>query len=373
MGDDDHGFRVPPNPKGAIEPLGYTVTSSLEGKPIPERRWTVEGWIPDHQVTLLSGDGGVGKTLLGQQLLTACALGRDWLGMPTKSHKVFGMFCEDDEGEMHRRQEAINRLYGCSYGDLEENMAWFSFVGGDASLASFPMYDPQEPTMLWHRLVKSVQDFGAQVVVIDSLHDVFSGNEINRVHARGFIRQLQDLAQGIDGAVVLNSHPSRAGRAEGSGESGSTAWRNAVRSHLYLSYPKDEDDTDKRVLARKKSNYARINDEIPLDWRDGVLVPAYQATGAIKGMEKRNAEVAFMDALKAINGRGQRVNASFNTGSYAPRFMARSGMSQVAGFTERELARAMNRLFDSNRIVLREEGPPSKRRSFIDEGNGELL
>ncbi len=369
--DTAQTFRIqPPNPNGLIAALDYTVTSTLEGKVAPERRWTVEGWIPDSQVTLLAGDGGVGKTLIAHQLLVACALGRDWLGMPVKPCKVFGLFCEDDEGELHRRQEAINRLYGCSFGDLEENMAWFSYVGGDASLADFSAYDPQEPTSFYHRLVESVHNFGAELVVIDSLHDVFAGNEINRVHARGFIRQLQDLAQGIDGAVVLNSHPSRAGRAEGSGESGSTAWRNAVRSHLYLSYPKDETDTDKRVLARKKSNYARINDEIPLEWRDGVLMPTYQATGVLKGMERRNADAAFMDAIKALNARGQHVNTSPNTKSYAPRFMARSRMSQVAGFYERDLEQAMNRLFDVNRIVVREDGPPSKRRSFIDEAKG---
>ena len=364
--DTAQTFRIqPPNPDGLIAALDYTVTSTLEGKSVPERRWTVEGWIPDSQVTLLAGDGGVGKTLIAHQLLVACALGRDWLGMSVKPCKVFGLFCEDDEGELHRRQEAINRLYECSFGDLEENMAWFSYVGGDASLADFSAYDPQEPTIFYHRLVESVHNFGAELVVIDSLHDVFAGNEINRVPARGFIRQMQDLAQGIDGAVVLNSHPSRAGRAEGSGESGSTAWRNAVRSHLYLSYPKDETDTDKRVLARKKSNYARINEEISLDWRDGVLVPTYQATGAVKGMERRNADTAFIEALRTLTKRGQRVNASANTANYAPKLMVKSRLPQAKGYTISDLQTAMHRQFDAGLIEIREAGPPTRTRQYL--------
>ena len=38
-----------------------TCAFHLEGEPIRERQWTVDGAIPHENVTLLSGDGGLGN------------------------------------------------------------------------------------------------------------------------------------------------------------------------------------------------------------------------------------------------------------------------------------------------------------------------
>ncbi len=54
--------------------------SDWEGQPIPERQWYLEGLIPNRQVTLLSGDGGTGKSLLGYQVGLAGVLGVETLG-----------------------------------------------------------------------------------------------------------------------------------------------------------------------------------------------------------------------------------------------------------------------------------------------------
>jgi hypothetical protein len=52
----------------------------LTGEPRP-REWIVQDWIPKGVVSSLSGDGGMGKTLLAQQLLYAAGLGEKWLGL----------------------------------------------------------------------------------------------------------------------------------------------------------------------------------------------------------------------------------------------------------------------------------------------------
>ncbi len=56
--------------------------ADLDGKPVPARKWLVEGLIPSGTVTMLSGDGGTGKSLLSLQLACAVALGRNWIGFP---------------------------------------------------------------------------------------------------------------------------------------------------------------------------------------------------------------------------------------------------------------------------------------------------
>ena len=361
---DRFRFR-PANPDGYVEPFPYRLVSEFEGKAVPERRWLVPGWIPDGQVTKLDGDGGIGKSLLAQQLLTAAALGRDWLGMPVAPRKVFGLFCEDDEDELHRRQEMINRHYECSFADLEMNMAWVSMIGGGTELADFSQYETPQPSGAFHRLVATATKFGAGLVAVDSLHDVFTGNENNRVHARWFVRLLQDLAQGIAGAVLLTAHPSLSGRSSGTGESGSTAWNNAVRSRHYLHRPEGEvaADESERILTRKKSNYARAGESLTLNWRDGVLIANPPPVGVLAGMEGRNAERVFLELLEAVTAEGRSVSENTHASNYAPKLFAKRPGRE--GFNKADFAKAMERLFSDGRIKLEDYGPPSKNRKRI--------
>mgnify|MGYP001616429289 FL=1 len=67
-----NGYTVPTTP-----PLKLFEPATLDGTIPPPRRWIVEGLVPQGAVTMLGGDGGVGKTLLAQQLATAAVLGRD--------------------------------------------------------------------------------------------------------------------------------------------------------------------------------------------------------------------------------------------------------------------------------------------------------
>ena len=198
-----------------IDPLGF------QGKPTPARKWIVPGWIPQGAVTILGGDGGIGKTLVEMQLTTSCATGKPWLGQPAMACRVLSVFCEDDADELQRRQDAINRHYGVEFGDLE-NMQWVSRVGDDAIMMRFE-YDKGEPTEFFQQVHDTAQDFGAQLIVLDALHDVFGGNENARSQARQFINLLRSLAMDCDGAVVLTAHPSLTGLSSGTGLSGSTA------------------------------------------------------------------------------------------------------------------------------------------------------
>ncbi len=124
------------NPNYISPKLPLTDPLGLQGKDVPEREWIVTKWIPHGAVTILGGDGGIGKSLLAMQLLTAVAIGEPWLGLPTISCKAIGFYCEDDEEEIWRRQAAINRHYGVDFADLE-NLKWRSFVCADVALIGF--------------------------------------------------------------------------------------------------------------------------------------------------------------------------------------------------------------------------------------------
>src|SRR3954452_21376748 len=89
----------------SIEPLSPIDPTVLHGVPVPDRPWLVPGWVPMVRPTGLYGAGGEGKTLIAQQLATACAIGTEWLGLPARRCTSLLIYCEDDRDEMHRRQD----------------------------------------------------------------------------------------------------------------------------------------------------------------------------------------------------------------------------------------------------------------------------
>ncbi len=110
----------------------------------------------------------------------AFAVERRWFGQHTKPCRAFGLYCEDDADELHRRLADIARHYGAELGDLE-NLQVCSRVGLDNSLMEWKSaWEAGETTWLHAQVMNYALEFGAQIVVLDSLHDVFSGDEIRR-------------------------------------------------------------------------------------------------------------------------------------------------------------------------------------------------
>lgn len=341
--------------------LPWTQPTGLQDVPVPQRDWLVEDLIPAHAVTMISGDGGLGKSLLALQLMTCCALDKDWLGRKTKPVKSMGVFCEDELNELHHRQDAINRHYGCEFKDLA-NVQWLSRVGEDNTLVHYVVRTEHgerreefEESYLISHIENAARKFGAQLVVMDSLHDLYGGNENDRRQARQFIQTLRELAININGAVVLLAHPSLSGMSSGTGSAGSTAWNNAVRSRLYLTRPKaadgDPEDFDARTLKTMKANYGAIGGEIKLRYDQGVFVcdQAAGRGGSMGRMEARNIEQRFLDTLGKFAERQQAVTHKPRSPNYAPKIFAR--LPEFKGHTVRDIEQVMQDLWANGSIT----------------------
>lgn len=345
---------------------GFVVDpSQLEGRVIPPREWLVDGLIPHGTVSLLSGDGGLGKSLLMQQLMTSAATGQDWLGMSVKKGRAFGLFCEDDNNELWRRQKAICKNLSISLEDCF-NMQWLSGEGIDPVLMEFSGSDAGKTTPLFDDLLNYLEWWEPELIIIDTAADTFAGNEISRIHVRNFInRCLREMATRLKATVILTSHPSRAGMSDGTGISGSTAWNNSVRSRLYLTRPTDERNSNVRLLQMRKSNYGSSEPELRIVWEDGAFNVVQSTIGQNPEDRELQDEAAYLLALAKLHERGQRPLIHKNQASYGPKLM--KPMREAKSLSLSRLEGAQNRLMDKAIIanVQETEGPLTKRKSCI--------
>lgn len=237
----------------------------------PPIDWLVEGCFIKGTVALLSSDGGLGKSLLMQQLQTACSLGQPWLGFPTTRVNSWAMYCEDPEDELRRRQQRINRHYDCHMGDLE-GMYLRSRIGQYNIMAEFPKWSAlPSPTNLFYASMTKAHDCGAQLIILDTVSDIFGGSEIARDQVRAFITLMTRWAIQAEGCVILTAHVSNEGLATGSGLAGSRAWSNSVRSRLWLADGKKDETGNLRQLRGMKQNWGARGKPISLTWSDGVF------------------------------------------------------------------------------------------------------
>jgi len=258
----------------------------------PDRNWVIEGWLPTGYVTAIYGDGGVGKSLLSQQLMTAVATGSSFLNLPIKKSKVYALLCEDDEAELWRRQYSINQYFDIEMEDLSDNLRMISRVGNDNLLMIFDGKDNGQITPFYQELLNDIKEFNPDLVILDTVADLFGGNENNRSQVRQFVQNCcARIARAINGAILVCAHPSDSGIQRKTGTGGSTAWNNTVRSRWYFSKPSNQENSNTRILSRKKANYGPMQAEINLEWQDGVFVP----TGGFSNHYLKNALIRAIE------------------------------------------------------------------------------
>lgn len=328
----------------AIAPIRWIDPQQWSGEEPPPREWEVEGWIPRREVTLLYGEGGIGKTLAMHQYAVCAAAGVSWLGQKTRPARVTAVFCEDGEEELQRRHHAILRALKLDAGALGGRFRMVSRTGEDNLLATLNRASGAlAPTAFYRQLREDVADWRADVTIVDTIADTFGGSEIDRGQVNAFVKTiLGGLVKVTGGSVVALGHPSVAGRAEG--RSGSTAWSNAARSRMYLRYPKGQESGNVRELAGTKSNYGPRGALLRLKWSKGVFemtgesrpeidlnalkgaVEAFGGSVASAGASlslEAQEERAVLAAIAAAQVDRRALNLQPRSGAYAPRVLKR--------------------------------------------------
>jgi RecA-family ATPase len=357
----------PAKAEAAPEPTGpaFIRVSDLALRPVPAREWLVDDLVPGSTVTTISGDGGVGKSLLALQLAICTSLGLPWAGRAIETVPAIFLTAEDDEGEVLRRITDIAALIDTDPREIG-GLEVLSLAGHDAIMSAWSrLSNTMAATPLFEQVEQRIRDTGARLAIFDTLADLHSGQENDRAHARQVIGQFRGLAIRNSCAVILLAHPSLTGIATGTGTSGSTAWNNSVRSRLYLErvfVDGQEADPDLRVLTTKKSNYGPTGAEVLFRWTDGALKLEASDNGLDRAATEARAERVFMALLREREDQGRPVSHISGT-TYAPAEFAKDPAAE--GVSKAHFRAAMDRLFAAKRIAVEVTGPPSKQRKRI--------
>jgi hypothetical protein len=342
----------------------------------------MEDWIPRGQTTGLYGVSGVLKTTFLLQLMMAASAGLAFCGLPITQVPVYGLFCEDTKDEILRRAARLARFYQRDL-DRFPNFHFASLVGQmDTELLSFDL-GKRHPGLAFDHFAQELDYYRPGLVVLDTLPDFFGGEEINRRQTSQFIRMLDGLGMLHNCAIVCAAHPSMRGRASGRLDSGNTGIEGKMRARLTLHDPGDDGDdgetpderayrvalnpTDKRILTRVNSNYARPGKTNELIIREGAFFPAAIDPGqaARHGLTRDQAvKSLFLEPLAKTKREGRYVNNSVqHPSSYAPRVFAPHPLNRKTKASKREFERAIVELLADEKIRLEQVGRPSKSHS----------
>lgn len=335
----------------AVRPLACLDLAALAKTEPEPKQFIIPRLAPAGEVTLFTGAGAVGKSLLAQQLATALAAGVRTLGLDLVKAPAIYLTCEDDAAQLHWRQSHICRALGVSMASLAGYLHLISLRGQpDNALATIDQ-GRLNPAPLYGRVAELLRSTGARMACLDNVAHLFAGNENDRGEVTQFVNLLNRLAGDTGAAILLLGHPNKGGDTY----SGSTAWLNAVRSQVTMERPKDcEHDPDLRSVHLGKPNYVQSGEAFKCRWSDWAFIrdedlPDDKRNQLSQAIAVSGENAAFLECLRARTEQGDARAVGPSPGpNYAPSQF--EGMPQAKGHDRHALKRAMERLLSIRRI-----------------------
>lgn len=260
-------------------------------QPMEPRPWLIPDLLMDGHVSMITGRGGDGKSLLALQVGAAVASGRPfahWL--PKQRRNVLVINAEDDQPELQRRLFSICQTMGLRDRDLAgllhlstERIALIHKEPADGSIKTAPLYD---------RVVELIREHGIGLLILDPLVEAHVNlNENDNSDMKELVVRLRFLAR-VEKLPILLIHHSRKGAMGGDqdGARGGSSLVNACRTVLTVERMDEEGHKSIRPPLEKeryirvcgaKANYGqRIGDSwleiVPHDLGNGDWAPSFK-------------------------------------------------------------------------------------------------
>lgn len=201
--------------------------------------------LPKEEITLLSGDGGTGKSFVSVQFAAAAVGAAGVPGFPVEEvGPVLCFSAEDDPDKVLKRRL---RQAGVS-DDLMPMVRFFpvhekGFAFDEENLRKFEAYVAAVRPVLV--IIDPVVSF------LDSKVDMNTAN-----HVRPVMNRLRFVAAAYRCAILIVVHTNKSG-----GIYGSVDFRNRCRSHLTVM--RDPENDSRMYLAHEKGNHAKLAPAIP--------------------------------------------------------------------------------------------------------------
>lgn len=335
----------------------------------PARLFTTTFLTPVGEVTLLSANGGVGKTMFA--LIWSVCIAFGIAGLPMQINgavPVFFVTAEDTALECGRRLKAIFEALHLNMAGTWANEGLSRFHLWDVDGAPLWVESRESPagtaTPALVELERRIAATGAKQVFIDNASSVFHANHNDLTAVNAFIGALRRIAARTDCNIVLLAHVSAENATKGTAKTyyGSAAWHNSVRSRMFMELkPAANGVPEHIVVVHEKSNYGPKAEPFKMKRHpdNGVLssFTNYEIASAIDEEMAPFVEQVFAHMLAACK-RGEPIRTS-TTGS-RNHYICLSemfGKAYPEGDKEkkRKVRIAIETLFESGRIEKQKE------------------
>lgn len=207
--------------------------------------WLWPGWLPSGKLTLLAGDGGTGKTTLAISLAAIVSAATKWPDRSKcgKPGNVLIWSSEDDPADT-----LVPRLMAA-----EADLKRCYFVQGVTVNEESQPFDPARDIDLLDDRISFLG--GAKLLVVDPIVSAIAGDMHRANDVRRSLQALVDFASRHGCAVLGITHFTKGTKGGSPTErvTGSQAFGALARMVLVAA---KEEGSEKRVLARAKSNIA---------------------------------------------------------------------------------------------------------------------
>lgn len=206
--------------------------------------WLWTDWLAQGKFHLLAGAPGQGKTTIAMGLAATVTIGGCWPdGSRCEAGNVLIWSGEDDYTDT-----LLPRLIAAG-----ADRSRVFFVDGTRVGNAVRPFNPSTDTLTLRDAVEQIG--GVRLIVLDPVSTVVVGDSHKNTEVRRGLQPLVDLAATINSAFLGITHFSKGGQGGNPAQRviGSVAFTAVARVVLVAARVKNDDGTDKRILARGKS------------------------------------------------------------------------------------------------------------------------
>lgn len=183
-----------------VPKIDFIDMSDIIDEPIEQLDYVVQDLLPREHVAQLVARGGSGKTYLAYELMFSIVSGREWLGFGCRRGRVLYADPELHIMEIKKRLKYIARAMGLTASDVS---GAFDIVSLRGMTATADMLD----VAIRDRVASTGKPY--DLIIIDSINAILTGDENNSVDVRALFASLQRLTKDTGAACLIIHHEGK--------------------------------------------------------------------------------------------------------------------------------------------------------------------